>query len=54
VADVATRTLDEVGIHDGVEVGVIDHVVDVAIRVVVEPAGTDGSEAGEVRTVGWW
>jgi hypothetical protein len=26
----------------------------VAIRVVVEPAGTDGSEAGEVRTVGWW
>ena len=43
-ADVEAPVLDEVAVDDGVEVRVVDDVVDVPVDVVVHPARRDGQE----------
>ena len=47
--DVERAALDEPRVHHGVEEGVVDDVVHVAVGVVVEPAGGDGLRVRIVR-----
>src|SRR5690606_10171034 len=42
VADIQTAFLNQVKVHGGIEVGIVGHVVHVAIHVVVHPARGDG------------
>ena len=53
--DVQRALLDQVRVDRGVEPAVVDDVVDVAVRVVVHPAGGDGAEGavGAARRSGW-
>src|SRR3970040_2442833 len=48
--DVEHATLDQILVHDCVEPGVIDDVVDVTIDVVIDPARSDGEEMPVVGT----
>lgn len=52
VADVGATRLDEESIHRGVEERVVRDVVDVAVVVVVHPAGGNGTQHLELRSVG--
>ncbi|MCY1539280.1 hypothetical protein D9M68_748600 [compost metagenome] len=46
--DIQSAALDQVGVHRAVEVAVIDHVVHMAVEVVVVPARGDGLEVAVV------
>ncbi|MNT62106.1 hypothetical protein D3C72_1997990 [compost metagenome] len=48
VMDIQSAALDQVGVHRAVEVAVIDHVVHMAVEVVVVPAGGDRLEMAVV------
>ena len=41
MVDVEQALLDQPGVHHGIEPAIIDHVVDVAIGIIVHPAGGD-------------
>ena len=51
VADVGAARLDQEAVHRRVEVRVVHDVVDVAVVVVVVPAGGDGAQHAEVAAV---
>src|SRR6185369_15186999 len=51
VVDVEAALGDEPAVDDGVEVRVVDDVVDVAVEVVVHPAGGDGQAVRIVALV---
>jgi hypothetical protein len=50
--DVEPAVADQVLVDDGVEVAVIDDVIDVAVDVVVHPARRDGKEMRVVGAAG--
>src|SRR5262249_57064660 len=47
--DVERAALDQVCVHDCVEIRVVNHVVDMAVDVVVAPAGRDLLEVAVAR-----
>ena len=49
VLDIESAGANQVLVDDGVEVAVVDDVIDVAVDVVVHPAGRDGKK---MRVVG--
>jgi hypothetical protein len=50
--DVEPALADQVLVDDRIEVAVIDDVIDVAVDVVVHPAGRDGQKMREVGAAG--
>ncbi|MNG22045.1 hypothetical protein D3C84_1064870 [compost metagenome] len=52
LVDIQAASIDQVGVHRTVEKAVVDDVVDVAIEVVVVPAGGDRLEVAKVLAPG--
>src|SRR3954452_8243134 len=50
--NVQDPSFDEVGVHRCIEPGIVNDVVDVAIRVIVHPACRDGTEMPVVAATG--
>src|SRR5579862_6367950 len=50
--NVEAALVDQMLIHHGVEIGVVSHVVDVAVHVVIHPSRRDRQKAWIVRAAG--
>lgn len=51
-ADIDTGLLEQKTVHGGIEVGVIDNIVDMPVGIVVTPARLHGAEHPEIISVG--
>ena len=47
--DIETALADQVVVDHGVEIGVVDDVIDVPVMVIVQPAGRDLQKVEVVR-----
>ena len=47
---IKTAFFNEIAVDDRIEVGIVGHVVDVTVDVVIHPSGDDGVKHGEVRS----